>query len=195
MTTSEPSACVQRGGDQLNLRHLSLHSPGFQCIRPPGNGLVKIIARPATMLPNSPCIAKPTPTPTTPTPATSVNMLNPAAPRATTAESAKDEQAGDPHHQQAHRRLQGLAVPTRGPQSLRPIGRGSIQLPAPPGPSDTSGECDDQKVHHLVHQRHGLFLGVAEGTGRRQERRRGACCSSWAVAFVLLSLVFLVAGQ
>ena len=52
-------------------------SPTSSIYSPMRNGLVKMMRRPATRFPRTPCVARPMPTPTTPIPATSGAIATP----------------------------------------------------------------------------------------------------------------------
>src|SRR5207244_2362898 len=84
MTTRDRSGCRSVVA-KSSIRETSPRTVRSSMYSPTRKGLVKMIVRPATRLPSTPCNAKPTPRPATPIPATSGAIWKPNLSSATTA--------------------------------------------------------------------------------------------------------------
>jgi len=82
---------------------------------PTRNGRVKMMVRPATTLPSTPCIASPNPTPATPMPATRGIDLHAEVLRGNDEREGQDDHPDDPDDQHSHRRLEMAALEACAP--------------------------------------------------------------------------------
>src|SRR5882762_6534897 len=83
MTTRDRSGC-RSVVEKSSILETSPRTFRISTCSPTRKGLVKMIVRPATRLPSTPCSAKPTPRPATPMPATSGAIWKPNLASATT---------------------------------------------------------------------------------------------------------------